>query len=151
MGFKRICFKSIELENPKLCLSYDNAWTILNLILKYFFFIFLKFKKRTFEKFDIRIYDKKLIFPIYDGKKVLVDTILVTSSDMEKSSEAKMNTFLNKNYIYGQNALHVKSNEIIITDEIINSLAIWDSLDKPSLVINSVDCMTPKVNLLKNF
>ena len=90
--------------------------------------------------------DKKLIFPIYDANKRLVDSILINSPDMETQSEAHLTLSLNKSYIYGQCAMNIRSNEIIITDEIINSLAIWDKLDKPSLVISSVECLTTKVS-----
>ena len=52
-------------------------------------------------------------------------------------------------YIFGQKASsHIKSNDVIfITDQIVHSLALWDALDMPSLVINSVECLTPQVIL----
>jgi hypothetical protein len=106
----------------------------------------LKFKKKIFEKFDIRIFNKQLLYPIYDENKNLIDTILIEPSQLNNPKETEIKINLASSYIFGQQAQINSTDVIYITDQIVHSVALWDALDKPSLVINSVDCLTPKVS-----
>ena len=88
-----------------------------------------------------------MLYPIFDENKKLIDTILVAPTQLKNFSDTEIKIDFVKDYIFGQHALsHIKSNDVIfITDQFIHSLALWDALDKPSLVINSVECLTPQV------
>ena len=93
-----------------------------------------------FDKLELRIFDKKILVPIYDEDSIMIDVIeLKTDSSQDNVSLKK------KKFIFNHEAFNKKSNEIFITDQIINSIALTEALNKPCLAINSTECLTPKV------
>ena len=91
-----------------------------------------------------------MLYPVFDENQRLIDTVLVEPNQNENLEDTDIKIDQVKNYIFGQHASsHLKTNDVIfITDKIVHSLALWDALDKPSLVINSIECLTPKVILI---
>jgi hypothetical protein len=89
------------------------------------------------------VYQSKLLFPAYDENEVIQDILLLRPSN-DKNSENE-GSDLGKNMVYCLDSIDNKSNEIFITDTLIDSLALTDVLGKPSIVIKSVECLNIKV------
>jgi hypothetical protein len=81
-----------------------------------------------------------LLYPVYDENDVIQDVYFLNGSALDREDN-----FLNKTP-YCHECLDSKWNEIYITDRIIDSLTLIDVLDRPSIVINSVESLNCKVS-----
>ncbi|CAF0997460.1 unnamed protein product [Brachionus calyciflorus] len=144
--------KQDKIEKPKLYRTWSETKQIKDLNDSQFRVLLRnsglsdEIKKSQFEKHDIRIQEQNILTPFYDAKSKLVDIILVNSNDRGET--------LKKDQVYGLNLIEFKMglNELYITDDILNLLALKQEIKKPVIVINSLQALSIKVlALLEKF
>lgn len=86
-----------------------------------------------------------MLFPVYDDGNMIIDLAPIETSDHEEAH-------LNKELIYGTECLKSidewTPDTIFITDKIKNLLAISQKVKRPTIVLNSLESLSSKVNLL---
>jgi hypothetical protein len=102
------------------------------------------------ETFFIRVYESSFLIPVFDENNKIID-VLPFDQDYLKGYKNRENythglhTLLTKESLKSTLKSQVKtksrnSNEIVcITDSILNAMALYQSLEVPSIVVNSLE------------
>jgi twinkle protein len=94
-------------------------------------FLKLKFKKSTYEHFNIRLneFSSDLLFPVCDLKNNIVDLVRIKENALKD----------NKLSAYGPQLLDLPNHkdQLIISDSILNAFSLYESLNMPVLILKS--------------